>query len=72
MLQERRLRVSENTVLRNMRGRRENEVTRDWIKLRNEEIYAICYSPNMSVRRENEVTGDWRRLRNEEIYALCY
>jgi hypothetical protein len=55
-----------------MSGPRENEVTGDWRILRNEEIYALCYSPSISGSRENEVTGDWRRIRNEELYVLCY
>ena len=36
-----RLRVFENRVLRRIFGRKRDEVTEDWRRLRNEELYAV-------------------------------
>jgi len=47
MREERRLRVSENRVLRRIFGPRRDEVTREWRKLHNEELNNLYSSPNI-------------------------
>jgi hypothetical protein len=44
---ERRLRVFENRVLRGVFGTNRDEVTREWRKLRNEELNDPYCSPNI-------------------------
>jgi hypothetical protein len=44
-----RLRVFENRVPRKIFGPKRDEVTREWGKLHNEELYDVYFSPN-SVR----------------------
>jgi len=57
LLEERRLRVFENMVLRRLFGPRRDEVTGDWRRLYNEEINDLYCSPNI-VR-----VIKWRRMR---------
>ena len=45
--QERRLRVVENRVLRQIFGPRRDEVRGQWRKLHKEELYALYYPPNV-------------------------
>jgi hypothetical protein len=45
--EERRLKVSENRVLRRILGPKRDEVTKDWIKLHNEELNDLYCSPNI-------------------------
>jgi len=45
--EERRLRVSENRVLRRIFGPKRDEVTRVWVKLRNEELNDLYCLPNI-------------------------
>jgi len=45
--EERRLRVSENRVLRRIFGPKGDEVTREWRKLHNEELNDLYSSPNI-------------------------
>jgi len=45
--EERRLRVFENRVLRRVFGPKRDEVTREWRKLRNEELNGLYCSPNI-------------------------
>jgi len=47
MREERRLRVSENRVLRGIFGPKRAEVTREWRKLHNEELNNLYSSPNI-------------------------
>ena len=41
----RRLRVFENRVLRKIFGHKRDEVTGEWSRLHNEELYAVHLSP---------------------------
>jgi len=45
--EERRLRVFENRVLRGIFGAKRDEVTGEWRKLHNEELYDLNCSPNI-------------------------
>ena len=45
--EERRLRVSENRVLRSIFGPKRDEVTREWRKLHNEELNDLYCLPNI-------------------------
>jgi hypothetical protein len=45
--EECRLRVFENKVLRRIFGLKRDEVTREWRRLRIEELYALYFSPNI-------------------------
>ena len=44
---ERRLRVFENGVLRGIFGPKRDEVTKEWRKIHNEELYYLYSAPNM-------------------------
>jgi len=44
-MEERRLRVFENRVLRRIFGSKRDEVKREWIKLHNEELNDLYPSP---------------------------
>jgi hypothetical protein len=45
--EECRLRVFENRVLRRIFGPKRDEVTGEWRRLHNKELYALCASPNI-------------------------
>jgi hypothetical protein len=45
--EERRLRVCENKVLRRIFGPKRDEVTGEWRRLHNKELYAVYSSPNI-------------------------
>jgi hypothetical protein len=47
MREKRRLRVFENRVLRSIFGPKRDEVTREWRRLHNEELYALYSSTNI-------------------------
>ena len=57
MIEEHRLRVFENRVLRRIFGPRRNEVTGEWRNLHNEKLNDLYCSPN--IVRLNK----WRRMR---------
>jgi hypothetical protein len=46
-MEERRLRVSENRMLRRIFGSKRDEVTGEWRKLHNEELNNLYSSPNI-------------------------
>jgi hypothetical protein len=45
--EECRLRIFENKVLRRIFGPKRDEVTGEWRRLRNKELYALCSSLNI-------------------------
>jgi hypothetical protein len=45
--EECKLRVFENKVLRRIFGPKRDEVTGEWRRLHNKELYALCSSPNI-------------------------
>ena len=45
--EERRLRVFENRVLRNIFGHKSDKVTGEWRRLHYEELYDLYYTPNI-------------------------
>jgi hypothetical protein len=69
-MEEHRLRVYENRVLRRIFGPKRDEVTRDWRKLHNEKLHKLYSSPNtirMIKSRKMRWTGHvarWGEKRN--------
>jgi hypothetical protein len=49
--EERRLRVFENRVLRRIFWSKKDEVTGEWRRLHNEELFGLYCSPNISVMK---------------------
>ena len=47
MREKRRLRVFEHRVLRRIFGPKRDEVTGEWTRLHNEELYDLYWSPNV-------------------------
>jgi hypothetical protein len=47
MVGEHRLRVFENTMVTKIFGPKRDEVTGEWRKLHNEELYDMCSSPSI-------------------------
>jgi hypothetical protein len=56
-LEEHRLKVFENTVLRNIFGPKRDEVKVGWRKLHNEELHKLYFSPNV-IRMINSAMMD--------------
>jgi len=65
--EERRWRVFENRVLRRIFGPKRDEVTGEWRKLHNEELYDLYFSPNIvGVIKSREVGGACSMYGGEE------
>jgi len=58
--EERRLRASENRVLRRIFGPKGDKVTWEWIKLQNEELDDLYFSPNIVREIKSRIMG-WAR-----------
>jgi hypothetical protein len=46
-MEEGRLKVFENRVLRRTFGHKRDEITGEWIRLHNKDIYYLYFSPNV-------------------------
>jgi hypothetical protein len=65
--EERRLKVSENRVLRRIFGPKWDEVTGEWRKLYNEELNDLYSSPNIvRVIEKSEMGGACSKYRGEQ------
>jgi hypothetical protein len=66
------LRVFENRVLRRVLGSKRNEVTGEWRKLHNKELYAMYSSPNI-IRviksRKLRLAGRVTRMGREDVHT---
>ena len=65
--EERRLRLFENRVLRNIFGSKRDEITGEWRRLHNEELYGLDSSPPHKISRRmtwyGHVARMWERRR---------
>jgi hypothetical protein len=72
MREEHRLRVFEYTVLRKIFGPKKDEVTEEWRRLHNEELYALYSSPN-NIRvirsRRLRLAGHVARMGRGEVHT---
>jgi hypothetical protein len=72
--EEHRLRVFENRVLRRIFGPKKDEVTGEWRKLHNEELYNLYSSPDISMQvksRRLRWAGHVARMREErKVYKV--
>jgi hypothetical protein len=67
--EEHRVRVFENRVLRRIFGPKRDEVTGEWRKLHNEELYNLYFSPNifrMIKSRRMRWAGHVARMREKD------
>jgi hypothetical protein len=64
--EERRLRVLENRVLRRIFGPKRDEVTGEWRRLHNEELYDLCCSLNIIWVIKS------RRMRRGHVYTVFW
>ena len=70
--EEHRLRVSENRMLRRIFGPKRDEVTGDWRKLHNEELYGLYSSPTIvqvMTSRRIRWTGHIACMGRGEVYT---
>jgi hypothetical protein len=60
--------VFENSVLRKIFGPKRDEVTGEWRRLQNEELYDT-YLPNIQVIKSGILVGHVARRKRREVYA---
>ena len=71
--EERRLRVSENILLRRIFGPKRDEVTGEWRKLHNENLNDLYSSPNIIrviISRRMRWAGHVARMRGKGAYRV--
>jgi len=69
-LEERRLRVFENRVLREIIGPKRKEITGEWRRLHNEELYELYCSPNtIRVNKSRKIRWAGHVARMGEIHT---
>jgi hypothetical protein len=56
-MEERRLRVFENRVLRRIFGPKRDEVTGEWRRLHKKELYGLYFSTNIQVIKSRSMRG---------------
>jgi uncharacterized membrane protein len=60
-VEEHRLRVFENSVLRRIFGPKRDEVTGGWRKLHNEDLHNLYFSPNI-IRMIKSIKMRWKGM----------
>jgi hypothetical protein len=65
------LRVFENRVLRRIFGPKRDEVTGEWRRLHNKELYALYYSPNIIrvIVKKTDGQDMWHVWGREEVHT---
>ena len=69
--EEHRLREFENRVLKRIFGPKSNQVTEEWRRLHNQELYALYYSPDifrMIKSRRMRLAGRIAQMGRREVY----
>jgi hypothetical protein len=71
--EECRLRVFENRVLRRIFGSKRDEVTGEWRRLHNKELYAVYSSPNIiRVIKKNDIARSCGTYGGEEMCVQSF